>query len=929
MVWWIVLVGLVLLLPFLYVKSQSTDSHSHVEFVREIAALKQHNVLLKQALLETRLGLRPNYDHLVRILNETVISSRNFQADMLSGSHLNIGDEWEKYSTYLDRQKNTIENFKSHYAVLKNSIHYLPLVVDEFIEINSTGERGVELERSIQILLDKVLLLSFDRGFEHLLEVKGRLNTIRKYNIKGLDNVNAQQTLKNIILHVESVLEYKEEVEELLSSAVNAPTTDALDELLVTHISKYDKARSEADVYGVATFIAAAMLVFMVAYVLYRLNATTHKLHDSLTQLNFQKNALDEHAIVSIADVAGRITYANEKFCDISGYSKEDLVGKNHRLIKSDEHSDLFFKDLWKTIANGKVWHGEIRNRSKDGSSYWVKSTIVPFLDKNGKPFQYVSIRTNITARKKMEADLNRAKNEAEVTNKMKSEFLANMSHEIRTPMNAITGLTHLALETDLDDKQKDYLTKISDSANSLLGIINDILDISKIEAGKLSIESVPFNLENILDNVSSTLHVNADKKGIAINVSCAPEVPAYLIGDPLRLRQVLINISGNAVKFTDEGEINIKVKTKARDEAKAVLFFEVEDTGIGIPEAKKEVLFQAFSQADASTTREYGGTGLGLSICKSLVEMMGGTIGIDSEPGKGSTFYFDAQFGITDEVAFKLSGDSGISAKGDTSSIAGAKVLVAEDNELNQQVIREFLARHDVVTTIVENGKKAVQAVKNNQYDIVLMDIQMPEMDGQQATTEIRKESRFDDLPIIAMTAHAMLEYRERYLKSGMNDHIAKPIDPALFSKLLVKWIKPRKSETKKTSSANLEESSVVLPESLPGINMDNGLRLTGGIPRIYAQILFSFRIKHANAIEELRQELDNNDLKSAERRVHTTKSLAAMIGAEGLSEHAYKLEKAICSKEMQEVSAAFIAFDRGLRQVLDSLEAVEKPSK
>lgn len=498
----------------------------------------------------------------------------------------------------------------------------------------------------------------------------------------------------------------------------------------------------------------------------------------------------------------------------------------------------------------------------------------------------------DITDRLHTEQRLLEAKQQAEQATRVKSEFLANMSHEIRTPMNAIIGLVELCLNSKINVKQRDYLERVETASRSLMTIIDDILDFSKMEAGKLNLESTPFLLEEVLDNVFSTMSELCASKGIKLIIPPAHQNYHAVIGDPQRLRQVFINLIGNAIKFTEAGEVRVYITEIGRSEQQTHLQFSISDTGIGMNAEKQAKLFQAFSQGDSSITRNYGGTGLGLIISKQLVEQMGGTISVFSQEHIGSTFTFSVKLGITCLASVRQAQCQQRRPVVDTQKlqrISGAKVLLVEDNEVNRIVAIELLEQAHVKVDTAENGEIALSKLKQNSYDCVLMDVQMPVMDGYETTKQLRSIPGCHALPVIAMTANAMSNDRDRCVQADMNDFISKPILPEKLYAALIKWLLPRTTDGEGTSSAQENE---YIP-AIYGIDQPTGLQHTAGNRAVYRKILLKFAENHSETLRDITLALVSNNHEKAHQLVHTLKGLVGSLGAEKLQSHLICLEE------------------------------------
>lgn len=540
----------------------------------------------------------------------------------------------------------------------------------------------------------------------------------------------------------------------------------------------------------------------------------------------------------------------------------------------------------------------------------------------------------DITERLKTEQRLLEAKQEAEKATQIKSEFLANMSHEIRTPMNAIIGLVELCLNSHLSSKQRDYLERAVIAANGLMNLINDILDESKMESGKLQLENVPFLLEEMLDQVFSTMTELCNRKQLDLIRPTSTEQPLAVIGDPQRLRQILINLIGNAIKFTSQGHIEVTLHELSRTAEQITLQFSIRDTGIGISEAQMHKLFTAFSQGDSSITRHFGGTGLGLVICKQLVEQMGGAISVSSQEHIGSCFSFTVKLGLTDidNIRYLPHPHQNIDTR-ELQSVQNARILLVEDNEVNRIVAIELLEKAHLQVDTAKNGEIALTKLTQSNYDCVLMDVQMPVMDGYQTTRLLRKLPGFTSLPVIAMTANVMRDDKQKCLQAGMDDFISKPILPQTLYSTLAKWIKPPLHPQAGTKS-NLNEN---IP-FIYGIDSHIGLQYTAGNVAVYCKILQKFAENHADSIRKIEQAVANHDILAAQHLIHTLKGLAGSLGAIALQGHLLSLEESLAEQDSNVentpsfnklLSLSAQELDRVINNIQSILPSVDVPLK
>ncbi len=496
--------------------------------------------------------------------------------------------------------------------------------------------------------------------------------------------------------------------------------------------------------------------------------------------------------IVEITNLDGNIEYVNPKFCEITGYSYDEVIGKNSRILKSGKTPEETYTTLWETITSGKEWHGEFRNMKKNGEIYWESAYIFPLKNDKGEITHFIAMKEDITARKKMEQDLINAKEKAEESDKLKSAFLANMSHEIRTPMNAIIGFSQLLSDYQLtEDEREHYISLIQNSGNDLLNLIDDIIDISKIEAGQLKVFKSQYFLDNILseiyDSYNEFVKTKKDKTGLKLKYNKPDGGEKVVIYTDIdRFKQIIRNLISNAIKFTDFGLVEFGFSTDFNKKNPQIQFY-VRDTGIGIPKEKLEIIFESFRQANISDTKIYGGTGLGLTITKKMVEILGGRIWVKSTPGQGSTFYFIIPYNPVNISAGYYDKNN----KKTTSKIynwKNKKILIVEDNDQSFLFFKSVLKKTQILMKRAISGNEAIELCKKNDFDLILMDIQLPEMDGCTATRQIKQFNK--NVSIIAQTAYAMSDEKERCLEAGCDDYISKPVSVDNLLELINRYI-------------------------------------------------------------------------------------------------------------------------------------------
>jgi signal transduction histidine kinase/DNA-binding response OmpR family regulator len=967
--------GLVFVGTLFFFDSQTRSLELHSEAVDELQSLKEADADLTRDVLRARFGMMPDYDPLLKSLAAIRDRQRSFweAAGIAYGrSRERLNPQWENLTAILAAKAALVEQFKSHNAVLKNSKSYIPAADERLVRLareNPTLDKELQSGSPIR----KILLFYVTGDVQYVPQIRAALQSLRTDNHVPA----AAPVISLLIAHTETIIRERQAVRALLEQLLGYPSAQRIDELQQTCQEQYQHSTEWSDKLHAGLFVISVAMLVSIAWVVLRLRGTT-------LALNRANETLEQRVM--------------ERTCELSRINSE--LGRE------------------------------------------------------------------VEERRRAEAELLSAKAAAESANRAKSEFLANMSHEIRTPINGIIGMTELVLDTELAPEQRESLELVQLSTESLMTVINDILDFSKIEAGKLDFEPIEFRLRDLLGDTLKTLALRAHRKGLELTCDIADDVPERVIGDPGRLRQILVNLAGNAIKFTEKGEVGVRVRFHGELDNQCSLSFAVFDTGIGIPADKQAVIFDAFSQADGSTTRRFGGTGLGLTISSRLVAMMGGKMTVDSQVGKGSTFQFSirvpkpttpaAEASVLNPAALRglavlvvddnetnrriLSGfvrrwnmvptsvDSGAAAiaelrrriaadqppyalmlvdqmmpemdgfqlvetvkqepglapsaimmltsvdrrsdasrcrelsinsylvkpvkadelraailavldsarsvqriapptppekqaKSDAESPRPLRILLAEDNPVNQRVALHILQKAGHSIVVVGNGRLAVEATGREAFDLVLMDVQMPEMDGLEATAAIRwREAQTGShLPIIAMTAHAMKGDRERCLAAGMDDYVSKPVQPAQL--LRVTQAHRPESQANDHSAPVHQKSDAKGGAMLAVFDRQSALDRVDGDESILSEVVGLFMADVPNQLEALRQAVAAGDAKSLREIAHTLKGSAGCLGGLAAADAARRLEEAAKTGDLTAAAQHLFDLEREIRSFCDAI--------
>lgn len=686
--------------------------------------------------------------------------------------------------------------------------------------------------------------------------------------------------------------------------------------------------------------------------------------------VNANDGVIITEANLESEDDGPKIIYVNDAVTKISGYKVEELIGKTPRMLQGEDTDRETLKRLKKALKEGRSFNGELKNYDKDGVPYWLEISIVPVKNEDGQTTHFAAIERDITERKNFEEELKLekeyaerevaermriekqvqeytdklellrfeaidAKDKAEKANQAKSDFLATMSHELRTPMNGIIGMAEMLLDSKLTPEQRENTETLHGSSENLLSILNDILDISKIEADELELEFVPFHITTAAQQIVQLFTPLASQKGIHLTLDRDEKVPSTVISDLGRIQQILRNLISNALKFTEKGSVTLILKT-AYEDGSPYLFAAVQDTGIGIPEDKKDAVFEKFTQADTSITREFGGTGLGLAITQQLVSMLKGKIGVDSTEGKGSTFWFTLPLEIAPE---DLKAVNLYHKNIDFSEIeisSDIKILAVDDHPVNQMFIKKLLKKLKFTNVdLAQNGREALNMIEENDYDIVLMDCQMPEIDGYQATKIIRekeeKNNNIKHIPVVALTANAMIGDREKCLRAGMDDYLSKPIKADKLLEVIKKYagtgadvvteselVEKIKSAPKQITPKTEEKKQTdITDKNLSFVDMEHFEMFTDGDPDEEKELLDMFFEQTDLSIHDLKESCANENDIMWKKAAHKMKGATANLGAYNLS--------AVCKKAEESFDQNRIEKEKMLADIIIGVASIK----
>jgi PAS domain S-box-containing protein len=730
------------------------------------------------------------------------------------------------------------------------------------------------------------------------------------------DNPVQQQ---NLLLLTDRIRVLHAREDQFISAPASGMVMDRI--LSILHVMKDEETNlliererkgKEENIRAVCLLICGSLLTFgLIIGLLHQLNKDMilrRKAEEKQHRSESKYRNLVENAAVVIysSDRLGNISFANDKATELTGYSLEELTGMHFSVLVDPARLDGVTDHYMQQVRSGKPETSLIFPIiTRHGEKKWVEQSVVLETDQSG-PIGFQCIVKDISEQRRMQEELIRATRDAEDAKKMQEQFLANMSHEIRTPLNGIQGMTNLLLETPLTEQQTEFAQIVRRSSNNLLVIVNDILDFSKIKAGKLSIEKIDFSLTDILDNVKGVFRHRVKKKGLELSIETDPSIPGLLRGDPYRLNQVLVNLVGNAIKFTEKGEVRVIVQQKAATAKGAIFHFSVTDTGIGISEENLPRIFDSFSQAGVDTARRYGGTGLGLAICQQLVRLQGGQISVASAPGKGSSFDFEIPYDVCEDGRqFQKSVPNIYDHAG---LFNGRRFLVAEDNEVNQTLIEHVLRKAGGMVEIAVNGQEAIDKLRENpDFDVIIMDLQMPVLDGYAASRFIRGEMKLG-IPIVAMTATALKGEQQRCLDAGMNEYMTKPFEFADLYRCIAVLLGKKQLPAVTTERADIRSKEAVLYDLSLLEEMDDKEYLR--------DILVIFLTNTPLQLQEISEACVRKDFEKVYYLSHKLKGSAGMLRSVPLQDLLSKIEEQ--SKERMDTTEMI----KLARNIYDQLE-------